>query len=177
MWTGGTSLEGLAPINQLFQFKSAPPQIFLTGLILVGLSLFRSVCCSSLTSRETNQSMLRIVVFYVIKLLYFLTSWSRLVHFARLTSGCLWLTRTQKPSLTTCCVRLHRMKANQHDGHVSGWKIFNSVSVPIMEFTARGGSVSPQASPEWWIEEEGQWLQAQGGRLKEGITPATSHWD
>lgn len=37
-----------------------------------------------------------------------------------------------------------------------------------MEFTAGGGSVSPQASPEWWIEEEGQWLKAQGGRLKEG---------
>lgn len=46
-----------------------------------------------------------------------------------------------------------------------------------MEFTARGGSVSPQASPRWWIEEEGQWLKAQGGRLKEGTTPAAFHWD
>lgn len=130
MWTGGMSLEGLAPINQLFQFKSAPPQIFLTGLILVRLSLFASVCCS-LTSRETNPSMLRIVVFfYVIKLLYFLTSWSRFGSFPPVNEWMFMIKQDTKPSLTTCCVRLHRMKPNQHNGHVGGWKIFNSVSAP-----------------------------------------------
>lgn len=43
-----------------------------------------------------------------------------------------------------------------------------SAFAPIMEFTAGGGSESPQASAEWWIEDEGQWLKPQGGRLKEG---------
>lgn len=51
-----------------------------------------------------------------------------------------------------------------------------SAFAPIMEFTAGGGSESPQASAEWWIEDEGQWLKPQGGRLKEGtLSSQTRH--